>query len=86
MSIEWINPPRDWRDEAEDAARELLARPGQWGLVLKDSTAIGGYESVLRRHGIEVRTQNVREVGNGHPRYEVWDRGDLYARAPKEAE
>lgn len=84
--LDWIDPPRDYRDIAVDIARELHANQGKWARVLEDSTEIAAYERELQKHGIEVRLHSVREKASGHPAYLVWTQGDLYARAPKEAE
>ena len=84
MSLNWKNPPRDYRTECEEIAAELHTRPGDWAQVLEDSPDIDAYVEELRLRGIETRLHNDREEGTGHPKYLVWTRGDLYARAPKE--
>lgn len=83
--LDWIDPPRDYRDIAADIASELHANKGKWARVLETSVEIGVYEPELEKHGIEVRLYNVREKEGGHPCYRTWTQGDLYARSPKGA-
>lgn len=84
MTLEWINPPHDYRDDCADIAAELHTHPGKWALILTQSAHITDYTQELEKHGITTRWHNTHEVSSGHPDYQVWDIGDLYARAPKE--
>lgn len=87
MKLEWIDPPRDYRDDCADIAAQLKKNPGQWARV---ETGVNGYAVHLGENrtmeeladlGIEVRFSQTSGV-----RGTYGERGDIYARAPKEAE
>lgn len=76
--ISWQDPPRDYRDDCEEIAAALRARPGEWALILEQSEWVDAYGRELAMHGIRVRRQNVRTRVFD---MREWDEGDLYARA-----
>ena len=84
MTLEWIDPPRDYRDEAADIAEQLKANPGQWARIGEGGRYQNDYlDCLYYTHDIEYRIVNEREVAvEGRARLVA----DLYARAPKEAE
>ena len=83
MTLEWIDPPRDYRDEAADLAKQLKENPGRWARIGKDDRYSHDFLGCLHDSGIEYRVVNVREaVIEGRARRVA----DLYARSPKEAE
>ena len=85
MTLEWIDPPRDYRDDCADIVKQLRGNPGQWARVATDfSGAVvhaGGSPIIdaLEYHGIETRF--VTTSGN---RGTYGERGDVYARARTE--
>ena len=83
MSIEWIDPPRDYRDDAAELAAQLHSRPGAWARVGNGERYAHDFLDCLYGLGIEYRIVNERETAiDGRIRRVA----DLYARAPKEAE
>ena len=82
MTLEWIDPPRNWQDNADDLIAELRANPGRWARTAKNiDTPTGGYTDYLEDAGIEWRTVFSEQIATG-----VGRKLDMYARAPKEAE
>ena len=81
MSLEWIDPPRDYRDEAADIAEQLKANPGQWARIGEGGRYQHDYlDCLYYTHDIEYRVVNEREVAvKGRARLVA----DLYARAPQ---
>ena len=83
MTLEWIDPPRDYRDEAADLTKQLKENPGRWARIGKGDRYPRGFLGCLHDSGIECRVVNEREaVIEGRARRVA----DLYARYPKEAE
>ena len=83
MTLEWIDPPRDYRDNAAELAAQLHNRPGTWARVRKRGRYPHDFLDCLYGLGIEYRVVNERTVEiDGRIRRVA----DLYARAPKEAE
>ena len=84
MTLEWIDPPRDYRDEAADLAKQLKENPGRWARIGEGGRYQHDYlDCLYYTHDIEYRIVNEREVAvEGQARRVA----DLYARAPKEAE
>ena len=82
MTLEWIDPPRDYRDEAADIAEQLKTNPGQWARIGEGDRYQHDYlDCLYYTHDIEYRVVNEREVAvEGRARRVA----DLYARAPKE--
>lgn len=85
MTLEWIDPPRDHRDEAADLAARLRGNPGRWARIKTGisqiSFGMGGDEmnEALESLGIETRFS----ITDGTPgTYGAL--GDLYARAHRE--
>ena len=82
MTLEWIDPPRNWQDEADDTIKELRANPGRWARIYQHiGIPAGHYTDYLHCNGIEWRTAPSPRNGD-----EVGRRFDFYARAPEEAE
>ncbi len=80
MTLEWIDPPRNWQDNVDDMIRELRARPGQWARIARDSSGpTGEYFDYLSSADIEWRTAVGEKYGTG-----IGRKIDVYARAPKE--
>lgn len=83
MTLEWIDPPRDYRDEAADLAKQLKENPGRWARIGKGDRYAHDFLDCLYGLGIEYRIVNERETAiDGRARRVA----DLYARAPQEAE
>src|SRR5699024_258288 len=83
MTLEWIDPPRDYRDEAADLAKQLKENPGRWARIGKSDRYAHDFLDCLYGLGIEYRIVNERETAiDGRARRVA----DLYARAPQEAE
>ena len=83
MTLEWIDPPRDYRDEAADLVEQLKANPGRWARIGKGDRYSRYFLGCLHDSGIEYRVVNEREaVIEGRARRVA----DLYARFLKEAE
>ena len=83
MTLEWIDPPRDYRDEAADLAKQLKENPGRWARIGKGDRYTHDFLDCLYGLGIEYRVVNVREAAIEGLARRV---ADLYARSPKEAE
>lgn len=86
MNLEWINPPRDYRDEAADLAQQLKKNPGQWARVETDvseyAVHVGENRTFEALAGLDIEVRFSQTSG---VRGTYGARGDLYARAPKEA-
>lgn len=86
MTLEWIDPPRDWRDEASDIAAQLKKNPGQWARVETDVSEYAVHLGENRTFeeltdlGIEVRFSQTGGVSGTYGA-----RGDIYARAQMES-
>ena len=83
MTLELIDPPRDYRDEAADLAKQLKENPGRWARIGKGDRYTHDFLDCLYGLGIEYRVVNVREAAIEGLARRV---ADLYARSPKEAE
>ena len=87
MTLEWIDPPRDYRDDAAELAAQLHNRPGTWARVERGVRGVGvafgehRVASALEGLGIETRFATTDGIPGTYGEI-----GDLYARAPKEAE
>lgn len=80
MSLEWIDPPRNWQDTADDHIKELRANPGRWARIPRNADGMTeSYIDYLQYEGIEWRIAYSEQDGKGAGR-----KLDLYARAPKE--
>lgn len=75
--IEWKNPPRGVLDEADDIAKELWDRPGEWALIGLGRRYPHAYLDRLRDNGVEYRMENERAFYEGRVERRV---ADLYAR------
>lgn len=83
MTLEWTDPPRDYRDDCADIAEQLKANPGRWARIGKGGRYAHDFLDCLHDSGIEYRIVNEREAAIDGLARRV---ADLYARAPKEAE
>lgn len=81
MSLEWIDPPRDYRDEAADIANQLKAKPGRWARIGEGERYSHNFTESLLDNEIEYRIVNERD---GELNGRIRRVADLYARAPKE--
>lgn len=82
MTLEWIDPPRNWQDKADDLIAELQERPGEWALIHRAiNHPIRGYCDYLEDFGIDWRTERSSDT----PSNSIGFKFDMYARAPKEA-
>ena len=80
MTLEWIDPPRNWRDDADDLIAELKANPGRWARIAWNTDGLARvYTDYLENAGIEWRTVLSEQNGKG-----IGRKLDAYARAPKE--
>ena len=86
MSIEWINPPMNYKDHAEQIAEELNRRPLAWARIARNISdgESDKWISAFHLSGIELR--HVRVDRRWWAVIPEFRRYDLYARAPKEAE
>ena len=82
MTLEWIDPPRDYRDDAADIAQQLHNNPGTWARVGEGERYPHNFLDELLDNGIEYRIVSERDAELGGVTRRV---ADLYARAPKEA-
>lgn len=85
MTLEWISPPTNYDEEADQIEAALVKRPNAWARIARDigDRQLSWWATVFRNREIELR--RVRVNDGWWARY--WmkaPRYDLYARAPKE--
>lgn len=86
MTLEWIDPPMNHNDMAQEAAKELRTRPGDWARLAHDITDADSDKWEYALRALPVQRRHVRVDSRWRARFlPEFRRFDVYARARKEA-